>query len=101
MADSENSGLKKPKDPISIEQRLLLAFVLMGAVLFVTQYFYKPTPPKATVKQTEPAKPQQQATVAPAAKAPEGAPPAAQGVAAAQKEETFTIETDVYKITFF
>ncbi len=39
-----------------MEQRLLLAFVLMGLVLFLTPYFYKapPPPPKtATPHQRE------------------------------------------------
>ena len=36
-----------------MEQRLLLAFVLMGLVLFLTPYFYKAPPPPA--KKTAPA----------------------------------------------
>ena len=36
-----------------MEQRLLLAFVLMGLVLFLTPYFYKAPPPPA--KTTAPA----------------------------------------------
>ncbi|HUS08519.1 MAG TPA: membrane protein insertase YidC [Bryobacteraceae bacterium] len=97
MADSDKPGPKKPD--ISIEQRLLLAFVLMGAVLFVTQYFYKPAPPKAIVKQTEPAKPQQQSAPAPPPDTPKGAAPPSQ-VVAAPKEELFTIDTALYRIVF-
>ena len=32
------------KKEMTMEARLLLAFVLMGLVLFGTQYFYKPPP---------------------------------------------------------
>src|SRR3954470_7234685 len=39
------NGSKPPKE-MSMEVRLLLAFVLMGAVMFVSQYFFKSqTPP--------------------------------------------------------
>ena len=41
------NGSKPPKE-MSMEVRLLLAFVLMGAVMFVSQYFFKnQTPPAA------------------------------------------------------
>ena len=36
---------------MSMEVRLLLAFLLMGAVMFLTPYFYKSPPP---VKKTTP-----------------------------------------------
>ena len=37
----------KPKKEMSMETRLLLAFLLMGLVLFLTPYVYKPAPPPA------------------------------------------------------
>ena len=48
------------KKELSMEVRLLLAFLLMGVVLFVTPYFYKqppqPTPQSAAkTAQTSPA----------------------------------------------
>ncbi|HFB99119.1 MAG TPA: hypothetical protein ENJ62_08260, partial [Bryobacterales bacterium] len=87
-----------------MEKRLLLAFLLMGAVLFLTPYFYQPPQPP----------PQNETTEAPAQPAPEPeAPPAAEpaapeaeqaelpaGAVTAEAEETFTIETEVYRVTF-
>ena len=58
MADNQPN--KPGKKELTMEQRLLLAFVLMGLVLFLTPYFYKtpPPPPKktapATTSQTTP-----------------------------------------------
>jgi YidC/Oxa1 family membrane protein insertase len=101
MADSENNkpvpnGPKK-KESISVEQRLLIAFALMGLVLFATQYFYPAPKPEETIK------PVQSATPAQAVKPPET--PAVQqdapvAPATAQAAETYTIETDVYRIQF-
>ena len=103
-------GPEQPKKELSIELRLLIAFILMGVVLFVTPYFYKTvTPP---VKKTAPV-----STTSAPATAPPAAPtaPAETAVAAAseaadsetaappvaaQKEETRTIETDLFRITF-
>ena len=48
MADSSNGK------ELSMEMRLLLAFILMGAVLFLTQYFYTPaTPPRPPAEPVE------------------------------------------------
>src|SRR5436309_2222454 len=46
----------KPPNEMSMEVRLLLAFVLMGAVMFVSQYFLKsqaPPVPQKTARTTE------------------------------------------------
>ncbi|MGH9627095.1 MAG: membrane protein insertase YidC, partial [Bryobacteraceae bacterium] len=109
MPDSDNGKPAPPRKPneVSMEQRLLLAFILMGAVLFATQYFYKPSEPQ-TLKQ-EPPKPEQQA-VKPAPPTPQGKveqsaeqpeqsaeQPATSQLAAAE-EQKFTIETNLYKI---
>ena len=99
MADSGNSDPRKPQKPeMSMEQRLLLAFVLMGLVLLVTQFFYKPEAPaqRSSVKQTEPAKPKVQAEKPPESPLTATAAPASQ--VAADKENWFRIETDVYRI---
>jgi len=86
-----------------MEARLLLAFVLMGLVLFGTQYFYKPPPqpPQQTpaTKAVQPAKP------APAAPAPIAAqaapiPKEMPGEVKADKEETITVESDLYRVVF-
>ena len=89
-----------------MEKRLLLAFLLMGAILFLTPYFYKPqTPPQTTqpevaaeqvtppAGQTEPLEP---------AKPPEPVPPDVEmpALVAGASEEVYTIETEVYKIEF-
>jgi YidC/Oxa1 family membrane protein insertase len=94
-----------------MELRLLLAFILMGVVLFVTPYFYKTVAPP--VKKTASAA----AKNAPAAAVPAAGAAAAPGEtgtpsvpetvsenvappAAAQQEETRTIDTDLFRITF-
>ncbi len=96
MADSTQ---KPPKKELSMEIRLLLAFILMGLVLFTTPYLYRSqTPARKT-----PAVPQTTATPATSAAAPqpttektvEGAPAVAAG-----KEEDHTIETDLYRVVF-
>ena len=52
MADPSNGGTKNPAQPpkeMSMEIRLLIAFLLMGVVMFLTPYLFKtqpPTPPK-------------------------------------------------------
>jgi len=93
------------KKEISMEVRLLIAFLLMGAVILITPYFYKPpaTPtadkssankPGATA--TEAAKPP--APVAAATPLPAEAVPA--GQVQAEKEETVMIDTDLLQVTF-
>ena len=93
-----------------MELRLLLAFILMGVVLFVTPYFYKTvTPPvKKTAPVSTTSAPAPAPPSAPAAPAETAAAPASEAAdsetaappVAAQKEETRTIETDLFKITF-
>src|SRR5882724_10204710 len=95
------SGPPENKD-MPVEQRLLLAFILMGAVLFTTPNFFKTAPPPAPpAKKTESAAPAmpapaQMAEPAPAATA---TPPMAQ--IAASREETFALDTDLYHIVFW
>lgn len=96
---------------MSMETRLLLAFGLMGLVLFATQYFLpKPPPPAPEKKAAAPAQ------AAPASGQPEqktdtGQPSAAKAAAArtpeaatariaGEKDETYILETDVYRIVF-
>src|ERR1039457_4576772 len=81
MAESDSGG--SPKE-MSMEVRLLLAFLLMGVVMFLTPYFYKSAPQGAktaqkttAVAQTEPspapASPAAVETAAPIAPAAPGA----------------------------
>jgi YidC/Oxa1 family membrane protein insertase len=106
------------KKEMSMETRLLIFFVLMGLILLGTQYFYKPPPPPAKPEASAPAAGQAPATQTAAAQ-PAGAqatpqaestqttpppqnPPLADmpGRVQAEKEETTTVETDVYRVTF-
>ncbi|MEJ5369563.1 MAG: membrane protein insertase YidC [Bryobacteraceae bacterium] len=109
MADSTKGKQTNPGGELNMEKRLLLAFGLMGLVLFASQYFLpKPAPPpqrKATPA-AQPA-PQAQPPAAPAqtpapAETPASkpaAPPAPERIAA-EKEETHVLETSVYRIVF-
>ena len=101
-----NQNATQPPKEMSMEVRLLLAFLLMGAVMFLTPYFFKtPTPP--------PAKKAAQQTAAPAASpnAPpaDAAPPTAEAVVEAtpavpataqQALPPFLIDTDLFRIAF-
>ena len=98
------------KKELTMEIRLLLAFVLMGLVLYITPYFYKqPAAPPAASKsgaaQTQtpaPPQPETAANASAATPAPVSAAAAAEipGQVQADKEETFTIETDYYRVEF-
>ena len=62
MAESINGGSGNPATPpkkeMSMEMRLLVAFLLMGAVMFLTPYFFKsqnPPPPKKDTATGQPA----------------------------------------------
>src|SRR5690348_12614769 len=113
MAEPVNggSGSQPPKE-MSMEVRLLLAFLLMGAVMFVSQYFLKPATPPPDQKSAQ--------TAAQGEKKDAGAPNDAQAAAAAApvpadatKAEAapapgstperslplLVIETDLYKVS--
>jgi len=86
-----------------MELRLLLAFLLMGVVLFLTPYFY--TPAQAPAPPAEGVISQPAET--PAEEAVEPLPPpapaeaiAVPGAIAAELDEEVVIETDVYRIVF-
>jgi YidC/Oxa1 family membrane protein insertase len=100
------------KKEMSMETRLLIFFVLMGLVLLGTQYFYKPPPQPAKPAAVNPASTD---AAIPAPVSPDAAtPPKAAGQAAtaagppadlpgrvqADKEESFTVETNLYRVTF-
>ncbi len=113
MAEPVNGGSNTPAQPpkeMSMEVRLLLAFLLMGAVMFLTPYFFKsqvPPPGKKdaqTASQTTPGTPTTPSNTAP--------PPAADvenvsapvslpaGATPQKAEPAAIIETDLYKIAF-
>ncbi len=99
----ENNG--KGKKELSMEMRLLIAFLLMGLVLFVTPYLYKGANSPAPKGQQN-ITPQKAAEMA---KPPAPAPPvppkqlAAESSGApaqAAKEETFVVDTALFRVTF-
>src|SRR5689334_7037936 len=101
LPNNTNQPDKPRKKELPMELRLLIAFVLMGIVLFVTPYLYKPpVPPK------QPAKPLTPPPAAQVAKEPESpkieTPPAKPAAPpaqiAAEKEEVFKVDTDLYTV---
>lgn len=105
MADLPNTPTapgNAPKKELSMELRLLIAFVLMGIVLFVTPYFYKAPPgPKRTSPPVTPAQ-AVQTTVPPEAQKSEAAEAATTaptpGQISSDKEEFFTVDTQLYRV---
>lgn len=88
-----------------METRLLLAFLLMGLVLFLTPYFYKSPPPgpkpvtsSVGGKTAQPAKDTSTVTPATASVATPSQP--APGQIQAASEQEFVIDTDLYRIRF-
>lgn len=112
MPESVNGGKNSPAQPpqkeLSMEMRLLLAFILMGAVMFVTPYLFKQPPPKGSKPVAEqtggaaqtPA-PEEASVAAPAA-APAEATPAvpAAGATNAQPAAPVAIDTDLFTVVF-
>jgi YidC/Oxa1 family membrane protein insertase len=114
MADSPNP--EKPKKDLSMEQRLLLAFLLMGVVLLVSQYLLpKPVPPKPDEqKKAEQKPPEKQPAEQKPVVAKSATPAAATAkVPGAKKEadaapekiaattaQEYTVETDVSIVRF-
>ena len=113
MADIENIPIK-PGDPIqpggkpgkkkelSMEMRLLLAFLLMGLVLFLTPYIYKaPPPPKKPVMPPVAAQVAEEKKPAAAAAAAQAAPAEpVPGQIQSSAEQEFIIDTQFYRIRF-
>jgi YidC/Oxa1 family membrane protein insertase len=104
MFDSKSGEPGESKE-LSIETRLLLAFLLMGAVLFTTPYFFKSTQPPPPAKKTESAATPPAPTPAssPVETAAAGAVPssvAPAGQISAPKEDIATVDTDLYKVVF-
>jgi YidC/Oxa1 family membrane protein insertase len=105
MADSPNNPIQPsqpPKKELSMETRLLLAFLLMGLVLFLTPYIYKAPPPPP--KQTAPAAAKQAPQAEKKPEATPVRPVASSQVVPGQIQDTtekeFTVDTDIYRIRF-
>src|SRR5271157_676302 len=116
MPESVNGGNRNPAQPpkkeLSMELRLLLAFILMGAVMFVTPYFFKPAPPPRVNPTAQTAAPpagapadnQATAAVQPASArtpAAEAAPPApVPGAISEPLLPLLAIENDLFRVEF-
>jgi YidC/Oxa1 family membrane protein insertase len=92
----------QPNKELTMETRLLLAFVLVGIVLVGWNYIYKPPPPPAT-----PSVNSQVQTTQPAAEGPKAAPKApppqavdVPGQVQASQAEEFSIDTKLYSVRF-
>jgi len=101
MAESSQGGNQAPKE-MSMEMRLLLAFLLMGAVMLLTPYFLpkSPTPAKKAANTAEQTASEKQAE----AQAPpeEAAPAPATGSSAATQapQPFYVIDTDLFRVAF-
>ena len=110
MADAPNNPIQPAgKKELSMEARLVLAFLLMGLVLFVTPYLYKAPPAKPAAKSGTPAaqttSPAAQTTSPAAQTATKAATPArpapalpVPGQIQASSEQEFTVDTQIYRI---
>src|SRR5208283_4058021 len=106
MADLKNSpNPLNPQPEHETQWRLMLAFLLMGAVLFLTPYFYKSVTPAsspskpaaATTEEAQPtATPEAAAEAAPTPSATLSRSAAAPVSAAAP--ETFIVDTKLYHV---
>jgi YidC/Oxa1 family membrane protein insertase len=92
---------------MSMELRLLLAFVLMGLVVFVTPYFIKrpPTAQKTAQKTAQTTSTQEQAPVSPAsAQTPQESPAEsvapAPGASNASPRPPLVVHTDLFRVVF-
>ena len=106
---SENKPIKLPgQEPEGMQERLLIAFALIGVVLMGMQYFTPapaPPPAKPPQQQSKPSQavtqPATTAAAAPGAKPAQPSKPAAgAGVIVADQDGTAVVETDLYRITF-
>ena len=105
MAESSgNKGLGQPPEQMSTETRLLLAFLLMGAIMFLTPYFFKSQQPPAANKSTQAGAPQATAPATPAQVIPPVEPAVsaapAEPVTQAPAQPPLVIDTDLFKIAF-
>jgi YidC/Oxa1 family membrane protein insertase len=110
MAEPENGGNSNPQAPkqMSMEVRLLLAFILMGVVVFLTPYFVKTPPPTRKAATTAA---QQTTSTTPASTTPAPAPtpaaetPAAEvpsipvaGATPQQPQPPFIVDTKLFRV---
>src|SRR5579883_945888 len=104
MAETVNGGSgNQPPKEMSMELRLLIAFLLMGAVMFLTPYFMKNQAPVPAQKAAQSTKPPVPAAPAPPSEAPTAAAAADDASAApktvGQTLPPLVIDTDLFRIT--
>jgi YidC/Oxa1 family membrane protein insertase len=107
MAESTgNKGLGQPPEQMSTETRLLLAFLLMGAIMFLTPYFFKSQQPSPAARKATQAgasqatvPPTPTEAIAPPAPTETSTAPIAP-VIQAPTQPPLVIDTDLYRITF-
>lgn len=89
-------------DKLSTEVRMLIAMLLVGVVFALSQYLMPPPPETPVADQNKTAKAVQSAPAVATPAAPAPAPAAAEvpGAVQAAQAETFTIETDLHKVSF-
>ena len=101
-----NQGSTQPPKEMSMEVRLLLAFLLMGAVMFVTPYLFKSEPPASAKKTAQPAATAPKAAPAPAetpaadVKPTEPAAPLSANATPQKPEPPLVINTDLFQVAF-
>src|SRR5580693_7971876 len=107
MADIENipiqpgGGSPGKKKELTMETRQLLAFLLMGLVLFLTPYIYKaPPPPKKPVTPTPAAQTVQEKQPAVVPATPGAPAEQIPGQIHAAAEQEFIVDTDFYRVRF-
>src|ERR1051325_5896554 len=107
MGAAVSGGGQPPKKEMSMEVRLLLAFLLMGAVMFVTQMWFKPPESPQPAKKDQTAKVPKAGEPAPAEVTPpapttaEVAPVAPSAGATPQYSlPNFVIDTDLFRVSF-
>ena len=105
MADTTKNSPSpvSPQPEPQMQWRLMLAFLLMGAVLFLTPYFYKgvtpqtaPSKPAATATEETRPVPEPAEAIQPAA--PQAKP--ARPPVSAVTQESFEVDTSVYHVVF-
>jgi YidC/Oxa1 family membrane protein insertase len=88
------------KKEMPMEARLLIAFLLMGLVVIGTQYFYKPPVAPVATPAASKAADAPQAAQAPKPVPPPPVPAEMPGQVQADNEQSLTVETDLFRVTF-
>ena len=87
-----------------MQRRTLIAFVLMGIVLFAMPYFFKSGLPEQPVKKAKTEAPKTVASSVPVVKQSSlplvPPPPASTALTAAHSEEQVVVDTDIYHVVF-